>query len=141
MAAVARFLADASALSRLGHPDVAAVLGRRIEAGLVGMCGMVALELLYATRTVEDYNRTRANLHAGFDWLATDDEEWARAIDVQHELAKRGQLRAAKLPDLLIAATAERHRVPVIHYDRDFELISSVTGQPVEWVVVPGGIS
>jgi predicted nucleic acid-binding protein len=141
VAAVARFLADTSSLSRLGHPDVAAVLGRRIEAGLIGMCGMAALELLYATRTVEEYTRARVNLHAGFEWLATDDEEWARAIDVQHELAKRGQLRAVKLPDLLIAATAERHRVPVVHYDGDFDLISSVTGQPTEWVVVRGSIS
>jgi hypothetical protein len=55
--------------------------------------------LLFAARTVEEYTRTRANLRAGFEWLATDDEEWARATDVQHELAKRGQLRAVKLPD------------------------------------------
>jgi hypothetical protein len=52
--------------------------------------------LLFAARTVEEYTRTRANLRAGFEWLATDDEEWARATDVQHELAKRGQLRAVK---------------------------------------------
>jgi predicted nucleic acid-binding protein len=140
VAAVVRFLADTSALSRLGHPDVAAVLGRRIEAGLIGMCGMVAFELLFAAPTVEEYTRTRVNLRAGFEWLATDDEEWARAIDVQHELAKRGPLRAVKLPDLLIAATAERHGVPVIHYDGDFDLISSATGQAVEWVVVRGSI-
>jgi predicted nucleic acid-binding protein len=139
--AVARFLADTSALSRLGHPDVAEALGQRVEAGVVGMCGMVALELLYSTRTVAEYQRTRANLRAGFEWLATDDEEWARAIDVQDELAQRGQLRAAKLPDLLIAATAERHGVPVLHYDGDFDLISSVTGQLTEWVVDRGSIS
>jgi len=78
VAAVARFLADTSALTRLGHPDVAAALGQRIEGGVVGMCGMVALELLYATRTVGEYQRTRANLRAGFEWLATDDEEWAQ---------------------------------------------------------------
>jgi predicted nucleic acid-binding protein len=96
--------------------------------------------LLFAARTVEEYTRTRANLRAGFEWLATDDEEWARATDVQHELAKRGQLRAVKLPDLLIAATAERHGVSVVHYDGDFDLISSVTGQAVEWVVVRGSV-
>jgi predicted nucleic acid-binding protein len=42
------------------------------------------------------------------------------------------------LPDLLIAAAAERHGVAVLHYDHEYELIASVTGQPVEWVVQRG---
>jgi len=28
--------------------------------------------------------------------------------------------------------------VRVLHYDRDFDLIAEVTGQPVEWVVPYG---
>jgi len=36
------------------------------------------------------------------------------------------------------AAVAERHGVRVLHYDRDFDLIAEVTGQPVEWVVPYG---
>jgi predicted nucleic acid-binding protein len=53
---------------------------------------------------------------------------------VQHELARRSQLRAVGLPDLLVAAVAERHRVTVLHHDADFDLIAGVTGQRVEWV-------
>ena len=37
------------------------------------------------------------------------------------------------IPDLLIAAVAERAGLCVLHYDRDYDLIASVTGQDVEW--------
>jgi predicted nucleic acid-binding protein len=50
-------------------------------------------------------------------------------------------LRGVKLPDLLVAATAERHDVTVLHYDHDFDLIADVTGQRVEWIVPRGRAS
>ena len=52
----------------------------------------------------------------------------------------RGQMRAVGLPDLLVAAVAERHRVTVLHYDKAFDLIAAVTGQPTTWVVAPGSV-
>lgn len=55
-----------------------------------------------------------------------------RAVAVQMALAERGQHRAASIPDLLIAATAEVAQLTVLHLDKDFELIADVTGQPVE---------
>ena len=49
------------------------------------------------------------------------------------QLAEQGPLhhRRVRLADLLIAAAAERAELPVLHYDRHFELIASVTGQEV----------
>ena len=35
-----------------------------------------------------------------------------------------GRVRAVGLPDLLIAAVAEREHVTVLHYDGDYELIA-----------------
>lgn len=56
-----------------------------------------------------------------------------RAVDVQLRLADRsGQHRAPSIPDLLIAATAELAGLTVLHVDKDFELIATVTGQLVE---------
>jgi hypothetical protein len=43
-----------------------------------------------------------------------------------------GQHRAASIPDLLIAATAELAALTVLHVDKDFELIADLTGQHVE---------
>jgi predicted nucleic acid-binding protein len=55
-----------------------------------------------------------------------------RAVEVQGLLADRGHHRAASIPDLLVAATAELADLVVLHVDRDFELIADVTGQAVE---------
>ena len=61
----------------------------------------------------------------------------SRALAVQGMLAERGFHRAAKVPDLLIAAVAEMSGYTVLHVDRDFELIAEVTGQPIERLSVP----
>ena len=39
------------------------------------------------------------------------------------------------MPDLLIAAVAEQHRVTVLHYDADYDRIAEITGQPMRWIV------
>lgn len=36
------------------------------------------------------------------------------------------------MPDLLIAAVAERSGLTVLHLDKDFDLIAEITGQAVE---------
>ncbi|MFI1430785.1 PIN domain-containing protein [Streptomyces lydicus] len=46
--------------------------------------------------------------------------------------------RALSLADVLLAATAERHRATVLHYDGDFDMIASASGLQAEWVVEPG---
>ncbi len=45
-----------------------------------------------------------------------------------------------KIPDLLIAAAAERAGYPLVHYDADFDRIAALTGQPTSWVI-PAGTS
>lgn len=138
MAAVARYLADTSALSRLDRSAVDVALSPLIEAGQVATCGMVELEVLYSARSPDDYVRRQRQLRDGFEQLAMSDEVWQRALEVQAELATRSTYRGTALPDLLIAATAERHNVTVLHYDHEYELIASVTGQQVRWVVPRG---
>lgn len=109
-----------------------------IEAGLVGLCRMVELELLFSARGPDDYARRQQQLRDGFESLAMPDEVWDRALEVQATLARDSAHRGAALPDLLIAATAERHGVTVLHYDHEYDLIASVTGQQVRWIVPRG---
>ncbi len=140
MAAVAAHLADTSALARLRHPEVATVLGPLIEAGLVATCGVIEFELRWATRSGTEFDQVQADRDIGYEWLPTLDEDWRRALDVQAALWRGGQVRAVGLPDLLVAAVAERERVTVLHYDGDYDLIAKITGQPVRWVVPRGTI-
>lgn len=74
-----------------------------------------------------------------FEQVEITPEVVGRAKTVQRTLADRG-LKGRKVPDLLIAAAAELSNLAVLHYDRDFELIASVTGQPHEWIVPRGSI-
>jgi predicted nucleic acid-binding protein len=140
MAAVARHLADTSALARLRHPEVAAVLAPLIEFGAVATCGVIEFELAWATRSGAEFDQVRADRDAGYEWLATHDEDWRRALDVQATLRRGEHIRAVGLPDLLIAAVAERERVTVLHYDGVYDLIAQVTGQSAQWVVPRGTV-
>ncbi len=67
-------------------------------------------------------------------------ETWLRAEEVQGLLVSRSHHTAVKVGDLVIAAVAETAGLPVIHYDRDFDLIAEVTGQDARWVVPRGSI-
>ena len=68
------------------------------------------------------------------------DASFARALQVQGLLAVRAVHRGVSIPDLLVAAAAEAAGLVVLHYDADYELIASVTGQTVEWVVPRGSV-
>ena len=100
MAAVARYLADTSALARLRYPEVAAVLAPLIESGVVATCGVIEFELRWATRSSAEFDQVRADRDAGYEWLATQDADWRRALDVQAALWRGGRIRAVGLPDL-----------------------------------------
>jgi len=138
--AVATHLADKSALARMGNEAVARRFGPMIEAGLVGTCGIIELEVRFTARSHGQYEEVSRDRGLGYESFPMPDEIWDRAFDVQRALSERGQLRAVKFPDLLIAATAERHRLVIIHYDADYDLIAAVTDQPCEWAVPQGSV-
>lgn len=140
MAAVASHMADTSALARLHRPPVAAVLGPLIEAGLVATCGVVEFELGWAARSAAEFDLVRSDREEGYEWLATRDEDWHRALDVQAVLWRSGRVRSVGFADLLVAAVAEREQVTLLHYDSDYDLISEITRQPMQWVVPRGTV-
>ena len=57
--------------------------------------------------------------------------DWDRALNVSQQLAEisAGFHRSVPIPDLLIAAVAERHGAVLVHDDTDYERIAAVTGQ------------
>jgi len=60
-----------------------------------------------------------------------------RAVEVQLALVERVPHRAPSTPDLLIAASAERSDLSVLHFDKNFELIAEITSQPTERLAMP----
>nr|WP_268248948.1 PIN domain nuclease [Streptomyces pilosus] len=110
---------------------------RRYRATRFAVCGAVELEVLHSARSKADAERIRDEMR-GFDWLPSPDEAWDRAIEVRTLLIKKGNWQALSVSDLIVAATAERHGAVVLHYDGDFDMIASVTGQRTAWVVPAG---
>lgn len=70
--------------------------------------------------------------------IGIDDRTAARAEEIQSALVRRGHHRGPTPVDLLIAATAELNGLTLLHYDRHFDLIADVTGQPTEWLAERG---
>ena len=124
----------------MSHPAVSAVLSPLILAGDVATCGIVDLEVLFSARSHADFVRTRALRDLAFAKIAMEQSNFDRAIEVMEVLARHGKHRAVALPDLLIAAVAERAHLCILHYDEDFDRIAAVTGQRVQWVVPRGSV-
>lgn len=135
---VTRYLIDKSALARLHLAPVRDVLVPLMERGLVGMCGPTELEILFSARNVQERNRLKDRFRASCDPIATPDDVWKRALDLQEAMAERGLHRAPSIVDLIVAVTAQANRLTVLHYDRDFETIAEFTEQPTRWVVPAG---
>lgn len=132
------YLADKSALARLRTPMVADRLGPLLLEGLLATCPIIDLEVLYSARSLSDYEDILAERQAMASFAITE-AVTDRAIEVQHQLAGRGQHRLP-LPDLLIAAVAEINDLTVLHYDADYDRIAQITSQPVDWVAPRGSV-
>ena len=132
------YLVDKSALARAGEPVVGERLLRLAESGMLATCSIVDLEVLYSARSRKDCDKVADEL-AGFEHIPIDEMVMGRARATQRSLAMIGQHRLP-IPDLIIAAAAEVGGATVLHYDRDFERIAAVTGQPHEWIAAPGSI-
>ncbi|WP_326811016.1 PIN domain nuclease [Streptomyces scopuliridis] len=132
-----RYLIDKSALARWTKPGVKEVLKPLHERYLIAVCQPTEYEMIHSARDNAEATRISTWLHA-FDYLLTDEDAFGRALEIQRHALNDGFHRALSLPDLLIAATAELNGRTVLHYDGDFDMIASLTGQPAEWVVPPG---
>lgn len=132
------WLIDKSALVRLGASPDGVEWASRIERGLVRITTVTRLEIGYSARSGTDLRselRQPPVSAMPVEYLTPAIED--RAVEVLTVLADRGQHRAPSIPDLIIAATAELAGLTVLHCDKDFDLIVSVTGQPAEWLSTP----
>jgi predicted nucleic acid-binding protein len=134
---VSLFLADTSAWHRSGQvPDRWSAL---LDDDELVLCEPVALEILYSARGGAEFREIAEEIE-GIRMLSLDSRAVAAARRAQAKLAERGQHRGPKPVDLLIAGVAESHRAVLLHYDRHFDAIARVTGQPAEWLAKRGSL-
>ena len=135
-------LADTSAwTSRHRSSETAAAFDEVVAAGGVATCPIVTLEVLRTARSGADYASMR-QAFAALPQVEITADAWERAADVLELFARQAPLHHRQIPfqDAVIAAAAELAGVPVVHYDRHFELIAEVTGQPVRAIAPLGSL-
>jgi predicted nucleic acid-binding protein len=134
------YLADTSVyVLQSRHPEVRRRFESLLVEGRLAACQMTALEYLNNAPDPRGYEILWRALH-GHRWIDVTQQAMDRALAVHRMLATASQHRHFRLPDLIIAATAELHGATVLHYDADYDRIAAITGQPTEWVVPRGSL-
>jgi predicted nucleic acid-binding protein len=134
---VTTYLADKSALVRVGLKG-AQWLAAEIMEGNVRRSSMTDLEIFYCATSHRALLEIVEERQTAFPLVDTQQEDWDRAVEVMVLLAEKGKHRSVGIPDLLIAAVAERHGLTLVHYDSDFDHVAEVTGQPTRWLALRG---
>jgi predicted nucleic acid-binding protein len=134
---VPTYLADTSAWH---HSRERARFWRSLlENDELAICVPVALELGYSARGLSDFAALNDHL-VGLRMLPLDERASLTAAETQSALVGRAQHRGATPMDLLIAAIAKVNGAILLHYDRHFDAIGGVTGQPMEWLARRGSL-
>jgi predicted nucleic acid-binding protein len=137
-------LLDNSAWSRLligGLPeDRQEVVLQWVEEGRLAVCLPFLLEAGYSARSTSDHGNLMRRLEH-LPRLPVDEAVERVALDAQRELAAVGHHRLAP-SDLVIAACAHLVGGGVLHYDRDYDLISTHTRLSFEsvWLAPAGSL-
>lgn len=135
------YLVDKSALARIRTSEIVAkAVHPLFVAQVIATCTVIDLEVLYSAGDIGHYQRMLRAQRQCIN-LPVEREVQLRALEVQKLLVDGSQHRGVGPADLLIAACAEVHGATILHYDRDFDLIADVTGQPALWVVPPGSVA
>jgi hypothetical protein len=110
---------------------LAAMLADALAADEVAISEPILLEYLNGARNLSEYRRFADALGATH-MVETSPVSWRRALEVHALLAETGagHQRSVRIVDLIVAAAAEFHGYQVVHCDKDYERIASLTGQP-----------
>ncbi|MDX3690326.1 PIN domain nuclease [Streptomyces europaeiscabiei] len=132
------YLIDTSAAVRLLSSDAYDEgWGQALDNGLVALCDLTELEILFSARGRADREGIQEELRQLFSWTLMPDGIYQRAREVQQALTDNGEHRSAGPVDLLVAATAELSGLTLLHHDRDFDTVSRRTGQSTAWLAEP----
>jgi predicted nucleic acid-binding protein len=139
---MAKYLIDTSVWHRRASAGVTDRLAELFAADEVAITEPVRLEVLFSARSADEYDTLSRELD-GLEAAPCGNAEMRRALEVQRLLAHKAGLhhRSVKIPDLLVAATAELAGLTVLHYDEDYDRVGAITGQTTEWVAARGSIA
>ncbi len=106
-----------------GNGALAHAVDDALGSGEAALCGPIVTELRRGLKATQ--RKHVIGLLAGCHYLDQPDDLWSSAGDLGAMLGRRGH--TVKTLDLLIAAHALAHQVPLLTADRDFDLIAKLT--------------
>lgn len=122
-------LLDNSAWVRLGDaslpPHRSDEIARALEARRIAVCLPFLLEAGYSARDARAHGALIEELLA-LPLIQIDEDTERQAINAQRQLARAGHHRLPPV-DLILAAIADRHAIGVLHYDADYDILTSKT--------------
>jgi predicted nucleic acid-binding protein len=121
-------------------PQLARWFNEQVAAGRVLVCDLVALELIRLTPNENRAQEVTARLDA-FESVSMPADLWNQARKLQTRLSVNGDHRRVPPVDLLIGAAAVKASVPIVHYDRDYERIASISTLEHHWLVPDGTLA
>jgi len=139
-----RFIVDNSVWARLNtSPEVASAFRSVVNMASpmsIWVCPPTVAEIGFGARDAASHATLLSQLTTAF-WDCPNAPSSADTLRIQSSLWSNGLVRAAGAMDTVIAAYAIANDATLLHYDRDFEYISSVV--PVfrqRWIVPRGSV-
>jgi predicted nucleic acid-binding protein len=123
-----RYLVDTSALVRILRGQVDTHWDDLVERGLLAICEPVLVETLTMADT-KSYALVEDEIRATYPWVPVPDDVWTVVGAVRRELAAHSHHHGLSVADHLVAATAIRLKLVVLHEDADFETVSRLIPQ------------
>jgi predicted nucleic acid-binding protein len=123
-----RYLVDSSALTRIIRRQVDPVWHELVQRGLLSLCEPVLAETLQIADTKE-YAETETSLTDTYVPVTIPDGVWDLSAAIRHELAPRSAHQGLSVADLVVAATAIKLKLTVLHEDADYETVGRFVPQ------------
>jgi predicted nucleic acid-binding protein len=134
-----QYLMDMSAWARLGNPRLSQARSDEIAdamlAGRIHACAPFLLELGMTAVNQRDFASIMSMARAAMPYVALSDDI-AQTAFAMHEHLARSSHHRVKPVDLVLAATAARHDLTVLHVDKHYDIIAKRGGVPFahEWL-------
>jgi predicted nucleic acid-binding protein len=122
------YLVDTSALTRILRRQVAPDWDDFDRRGLLAVCEPVLTETLLIART-KDYVALEDSITSNYVQVTVPDSIWDLVAVLRRELVPHSAHRGLSVADLVIASTAIRLKLTVLHEDGDYETVARFVPQ------------
>jgi predicted nucleic acid-binding protein len=118
-----RYLVDTSALTRILRRQASHAWDNLERRGLLAICEPALTETLLIAKT-KDYGALEDKITGNYLFVTIPDDIWDLVAVVRRELSPHSAHRGLSVADLVIAATAIRLKLTVLHEDADYETVA-----------------